>query len=191
MDRVTDATVDAHSDEPERDCAQQRTAFIDEAQQIENRHQSWAYWQRTQSAFWRRWNTVLMVTAAGLATASGGAGLASEEYRVLAAVAALVSAVLAAIANAFGASARSTESFDAAVRNQVLADCARSFRTSIAPFDPLRDARKKFDELIELRNATTSSSHLSLGRRALHRFRKSEPLVSHAKVSTTKGSTRR
>lgn len=164
--------ADAANEDNGKDQAKQREAFIAEALRIEIRHQSWADAQHLQGAWWRRWNTLITVVAATLAAASGGAGLASETFRTLAGIAALAAAGLAAMASAFGTSSRSVEAFESATRNQVLADFARAFRVTTAPFAPLADVRKKFDELIELRNETAPKSQLRLGVHALRAFRK-------------------
>ncbi|MGH3715783.1 MAG: hypothetical protein ACRDT4_20345, partial [Micromonosporaceae bacterium] len=66
---------------------QQREVLIAQAALIETRHQQWADAQQLQAAWWRRWDTLLKASAAVLAAASGGAGLASERFRGAAGVA--------------------------------------------------------------------------------------------------------
>ncbi|HEX6354768.1 hypothetical protein [Actinophytocola sp.] len=152
---------------PEESSAEgQREAYISEARRIADRHQGWADAQRTQAAWWRRWNTWISATVAILAGVSGGVSLSSSNLGVIAGVAALSAAVLTGMASAFGSSARSEESFTAATANQVLADRAETFIAAIAPYEPLEDVRRAFDDLRVRQEEVTTNAHLKLGVRA-------------------------
>jgi hypothetical protein len=128
--------------------------------------------QRRQAAWWRRWNTVLTVTAAVLAALAGATGLATPAYRVLAGLAALGAAALSATASGLGASIRSNEYFSAAATNLKLAGHARVFRTTVAPYVPLDDAVRGFEALCSERDKAITDAPLKLGVLNLARFRR-------------------
>lgn len=150
---------------------EQREVLIAEAELMEARHQAWANAQTLQAAWWRRWDTVIKTSASVLAAAAGGAGLASAMFRSAAGVAALAAAVLSAMGGAFGSSARTEEYFGAATVNQTLADQARDFRTTIAPFAPMDQVQQRYAELCEKRDGVVSNAPLRLGVRAVRLFR--------------------
>lgn len=149
----------------------QRAAYLGEARRIADRHQGWADAQRTQAAWWRRWNTLISATVAVLAGASGGVSLASPDLGVIAGTAALLAAVLTGLASAFGSSARSAESFTAATANQVLADRAETFVAAIGPYESMENVQRAFEELRQQQDEVTTNAPLQLGVRASGLFR--------------------
>ena len=147
-----------------------RAAIIEEAQRIEDLAGAWTAAQRRQAAGWRRWNTLLTVSAAVLATLAGATGLATPAYRVVAGVAALCAAALSATATGIGASARSAGYFRAASVNQQLAARCSAFRTTVAPYVPIEEAVRGLAALCEQRDKAILDAPLEVGMRTLNRF---------------------
>lgn len=150
-------TVDANMD------SRRRAAFIEEAECIKQIARYSSGEQRWQAASWRRWNTLLTGAAAGLAALAGASGLAASTNRTFAGVAALVAGVLSAVSAALGSGSRSKEYYDAASMNLKLANSARVFCRTIAPYLPIEQAAREFTSLCEERDRVITEAPLKLG----------------------------
>jgi hypothetical protein len=150
-----------------------RAAYLAEAAVIEECSQRNADAQNLQAAWWRRWNTLIAVSAALLASAAGASTLASGHYQVASGIAALLAGALSAAAVSLGSSSRSSVSYASAASNQTLADRAWVFRNTIAPFEPIEQVEAAFSGLCSQRDKLNVEAPLRLGVRALQKFRDS------------------
>ena len=152
---------------PDQD-EERRGAILQEAQRIEDWAEVWNSAYRRDAVTWRRINTFLVVTSALLAAIAAGTGLASLTTKTVAGLIALGSAAFSGAASALGASSRASQSQTTSAADSSLADDARKFVKTDAPYLDLTDVVTEWEGLCKKRDAVVANAPVTrlLWRRA-------------------------
>jgi len=147
--------------------------LIVEAQAIERAAWVWSVLYRSEGRLWRRLNTGLIALAAILAAISSGAGFSQATTRAVAAAIAAAAAATAALGSALSAGTRASNAEAAATSDMALADAARAFYLTVAPYVTTEEAVAGFERLCAQRDqvvASTPITHLPFRRGRLGRL---------------------
>jgi len=143
--------------------ADQRLAYMQEAHYIEKAAEIWSSVYRRETVRWRRYSMYLSLISAVAAAAAAGTGLTGDRP-VAAASIALAASVMAAVSSTLGGAKRTEDEQKAAVANTVLADSARVFRTTSAPYEPMENVEKLFVKLCQQRDRVVADSPIEVPR---------------------------
>ena len=132
--------------------------IADEVARIEEAVTYGAQTQFSSAKFWRALNLMLGVPAAGLAAVAGAAGLADASDVKTAAYIALVAAALTGVMTTLNAAQRAEQSQAAANAYLALQGDARILRSIDLVGLDKEDARQRLNELVERRNAISSTA---------------------------------
>ena len=142
------------------DTGLRREAIVAEARFIERTAFEWALTYRIESAWWRRLHTSLIVGAGILAAASAGTILGSLTTRLVSGLVALAAAGLSAIATALGAGGRASRYEVMVGADDALANAARVFVNTVAPFVSQDELLKEFSKLAAHRDRVIAEAEV-------------------------------
>lgn len=139
-----------------------RDSLIYESQKIEKAATTWGNTYRRRASFFHSVGTLFALLSAVVATVAGGTALTAGGNS--GGIIALAAAVLAAISTALGPASRTEAEQGGTITNTILADAARVFADTVAPYSSQEEALRGFKILLDQRDGVVRNAPIEAPR---------------------------
>jgi hypothetical protein len=158
-----------------------REAIINESRQIQIAATIWSDEFRFRAAFFYSLSSYIALASAILATVAGALSLALSS--IWGGVLSLVAAVAAAVSSTLGPDKRTEQELASAIGNTTLADAARVFANTVAPFATREETLHSFSLLLAQRDEVVRKAPVE-GKQTLRKIRREFKRIEEGKDPT-------